>query len=279
MRPVNLIPPDQRRGESAPMRSGGLAYVVVAVLAVGLAAVTAVVFLNKQVADREAEVAVLTAESAELDARAESLSRYTAFQGVHDARVATVDQLARSRFDWERVLQELSLVIPRHVWLTSLSGSVAPGVGESESPVRAQITGPALELSGCGRSQGDVARLIAAMEDIDGVTRVVATDSAKGDAAAAPAPSAGGGPEVLTSDNCQTRPTIPQFNLIAAFDDVPAPAAGGEVAPVAPPVAGTEEATPATAASTPEQQEARDGVAEADRRAENAANLISGSQR
>ena len=35
MRPVNLIPPEERRGERAPMRTGPLSYVVVAVLAAG----------------------------------------------------------------------------------------------------------------------------------------------------------------------------------------------------------------------------------------------------
>ena len=46
MRPVNLIPPEDRRGERAPMRTGPLAYVVVALLAVGLVAVTPVSYTH-----------------------------------------------------------------------------------------------------------------------------------------------------------------------------------------------------------------------------------------
>ena len=119
-------------------------------------------------------------------------------------------QLATSRFDWQRVLEELSKVLPQHVWLTNLTGTVAPeirlGDGDANSAFRESIPGPALELVGCARSHDDVARLVAAMRDIDGVTRVTAEDSAKANSNT----SAGG-------DSCQTKPSIPQFHLIACI--------------------------------------------------------------
>lgn len=279
MRPVNLIPPEERRGESAPLRSGGLAYVVVAALAVGLAAVCGVVFLGKQVSDREVEVASLEVQSTQLQARAQSLASFTSFQSLHDARVLTVEQLAKSRFDWERVLRELSLVVPKHVWLTTLAGSVSPEAGESTSPLRAAIPGPALELAGCARTHRDVARLIAAMKDIDGVTRVSATDSQKSDAVTAAAPTRGAPP--ATGGDCQTRSTIPKFNLIAAFDAVAAPAVAGEAVPatpVAPPAASepADDASGGVAAAQAEQTEARESVSNAERDAEQATNLVPG---
>ena len=43
MRPVNLIPPEERRGSTAPSRTGVLSYLVVGVLAVVLVAVSAIV--------------------------------------------------------------------------------------------------------------------------------------------------------------------------------------------------------------------------------------------
>lgn len=59
------------------------------------------------------------------------------------------------------------------------------------------------------------------MRDIDGVTRVTAVDSAKptDDAAAA------------GDDSCQTKPSIPQFHLVAAFDGVSVVPAGTDAAP------------------------------------------------
>ena len=64
MRPVNLIPPEDRRGEKAPMRTGALSYVIVAVLAVALLAVTGLVLTSNQVSDRKAEKSGLESQLA-----------------------------------------------------------------------------------------------------------------------------------------------------------------------------------------------------------------------
>lgn len=248
MRPVNLIPPEERRGESAPTRSGPLAYIIVALLALALAAVTATVLFDKRVGDRKAEVAALEGEAEQLQAEADSLSAFTSFQQLRDARVATIDELARSRFDWERVLRELSEVMPEHVWLTSLNGSVAPGAGSDDSgasALRESIPGPALAMTGCGRSHRDVARLVAAMKDIDGVTRVTASDSAKSDSKVTQAAS-GDGTE--TDTECQTE-SAPQFSLIAAFDAV-APTADPDGVPTDPATTTATTTTTATETTT-----------------------------
>ena len=112
MRPVNLMPAGERRGEGAPTRTGPLAYIIVGVLAVALAAVCGIVVFNKKVSDREAEATRIEAHATELEARADGLSSFVTFKQIHDSRVQTVEQLAQSRFDWERVLRELSKVIP-----------------------------------------------------------------------------------------------------------------------------------------------------------------------
>ena len=41
--------------------------------------------------------------------------------------------LAQSRFDWERVLRELAIVIPEDVWLTNLTATVSPEVQLDDS--------------------------------------------------------------------------------------------------------------------------------------------------
>ncbi len=201
MRPVNLIPPEQRRGTAAPTRTGSLVYVVIGALALILVGVTAMVVFGKKVDDKKTEVATLEVKAAETSARAESLATYTTFQSIHDARVATVSQLATSRFDWERVLEELSRVLPQHIWLTNLTGTVTPDVqvedaGAEDGGLRDSIPGPALVLAGCGRSHDDVARLVAAMKDIDGITRVTAADSSKSDSSSG-----------SSTGSCQTKPS------------------------------------------------------------------------
>ena len=53
MRPVNLIPPEDRRGEHAPLRTGPLAYIVLGALVLVLVGVTALVLTDNQIAERQ----------------------------------------------------------------------------------------------------------------------------------------------------------------------------------------------------------------------------------
>ena len=236
MRPVNLIPPEQRRGRSAPARTGGVApYLLLGLLGVILVGVTLVVLTGNTISERKAEITSLERQKAEAEARAQNLSSFVSVAQVRQARQATLASLAESRFDWERVMHELSLVLPSRVWLQNLRGTVSPAVavGGSTVGLRSQIAGPALELVGCARSQRDVARLTAVLEDIDGVTRVAAQSSNKA--------GAGG------SGGCGVRDFVASFQVVAGFDAVPVPAAAGAVPLTpAPPVA-SDSASPIAA--------------------------------
>ena len=59
MRPVNLIPPEDRRGDHAPLRAGSLSYVIVGGIAAVLVAVVALVLTQNSITDRENEIAQL----------------------------------------------------------------------------------------------------------------------------------------------------------------------------------------------------------------------------
>lgn len=236
MRPVNLIPPEDRRGGQAPLRTGPFAYVVLGALVIALLGVTALVLADNQISERKAEVAELTREDAAAKARAERLAAYTQFQILSEQRVATVSSLADSRFDWERVMRELSLVLPSDVWLVALSASATPGVsvgggsGGGSSGLRAATPGPALELSGCAAGQESVAGFVTALRDIDGVTRVGVDSSQLADQ------KSGAGVGGESGGDCRTRNFIAKFEIVVAFDAAPIPVTGGgevetEVAP------------------------------------------------
>ena len=248
MRPVNLIPVEQRHGERAPMRGGPLAYIVIGALVAALAGVTLLVVTDNQISDSKAEIVQLKQEEAATQARTAQLEAFTQFHQVHDQRVATVTSLADSRFDWERVMRELALVLPGDVWLTNLTGTDSPEVtveGATSVPLRSSVPGPALQLVGCASSQDAVAGFVQALKDIDGVTRVGVQSSALGSesggaSTGSESSSASGG-----ASSCQTRPSIAQFQIVAAFDA--APVVSGESAEAAP--APATEAT-ATASST-----------------------------
>ena len=226
MRPINLIPPEERPGSRRPLRSGPLAYIVVGALAAAVIAITALVVLGNSISEKKAEVTGLQAEAAQITAKAQALTAYTQFDTVSEQRLATITELANSRFDWPRILHELSLVMPANVQLTSLAGNVAPGVGTAGGAgvgLRAGVAGPALEMVGCTTSQASVAAFIEALRDIDGVTRVGFQGSSM----------SGGGANATSAGSCESGGA--QFQLVAAFDAAPVASveAGGEVAPEA----------------------------------------------
>jgi Tfp pilus assembly protein PilN len=260
MRPVNLIPPEERRGQHSPLRTGPIAYIVVGVLLLALAGVVSLVLTGNEIADRKSEVAQLRREDAAASAKAQRLAAYTQFRNLREQRVETVRSLADSRFDWERVMREFSLVLPSDVWLTGLTATAAPGVsvgggsgaGASGGSLRAAVSGPALELSGCARGQNGVAGFVTALKDIDGVTRVGVESSALPDTGSASGTSGGGEESGGGSTDCRTRGFIAQFQIVVAFDAAPVPvsASGAEEAvPTAAPEA-TAEAPPAESTTT-----------------------------
>jgi Tfp pilus assembly protein PilN len=247
VRPVNLIPAEERPGGRKPMRGGPLAYIIVGALAAAVIGVAVLAITNNQISDSKAKIATLEEERASIEVRAQALDAYTQFHALREQRVATITSLADSRFDWERVMRELALVLPSDVWLTSLSGSANPSAtaeGSASVSLRSAIPGPALELVGCARSQDAVAGFVQALKEIDGVTRVGMPSSALGS-------GSGGDSGSTTASTCQTRDFIAQFQMVVAFDAAPVAAVGAEGGETAAP-APAPEASSSTSEGSPE---------------------------
>lgn len=239
MRPVNLIPAGQRR-EPGISRTGPLAYIVVGSLVALLAGVVVMVLASNQISESEAELTTLNSRKAAAEARADRLAPYTKFQQVAQQRTSTVYELADSRFDWPRVLRQLSLVVPRYVVLGKLTGLAGPGASEGGegggggTDLTSEIKSPSLKLEGCALNQKRVAALITALHQIDGVTRVGLGEAQRPEEDSAP--SGGGG----SGDACNAY----SFDIAVAFD----------AAPISPDLAAEAEATTAPVAegsSTP----------------------------
>jgi Tfp pilus assembly protein PilN len=254
MRPVNLIPEEERHGRRGAMRGGPIAYIVLGALLAALAAVTVLVVTDNQIANSKAEITTLTAEIANAKARAAESAAFTQFHQVSTQRAETVANLANSRFDWERVVRQLSLVIPSDVWLTNLTGTVKPGVsvnGGASIALRDSVPGPALQVEGCAVGQEGVADFISRLKEIDGVTRVGVQSSELSTASQ-------GSEEAASSGDCQTEDFIAKFQIVVAFDAAPIPPTGTDTGEVE--VAATPEAAPEAApASSTEGEAAPEG--------------------
>lgn len=152
MRAVNLLPRDDPRGSSrqtSPIVLGGI------VGAVAATAILAAFFLTVSagVAGKQER---LDAVQSELDATPvpppADTSNATLGQ-EKGARVVALSTALGTRIAWDRVLRELSLVLPEDVWLTTLS---------AKAPVAAAGTPAAgFTITGKTYSHNGVARLLA----------------------------------------------------------------------------------------------------------------------
>ncbi len=211
MRPVNLIPEEQRRAGDGTSRTGPLAYIVVGALFALLAGVVMLVLTSNQISDRKDEVATLQIRKAAASKRAERLAPYANFKLVADQRTQTIYSLADSRFDWARVIRQLSLIMPPRIWLESLTGAAG---GSSAEGTVASVAGPSMTLKGCAPGQDTVAALVASLKAIDGVTRVGLESSNLADEE--------------SKKGKEGKCTDATFALVVAFDAAPASPDGAQ---------------------------------------------------
>jgi Tfp pilus assembly protein PilN len=261
MRAVNLLTPELRTAQkgSGPSRpsvmetSGGLgAFVVLGVLALCVAAVAGSVLATNVVKDRKATLAEVSVKNDATVKRAAELKPYADFQTLAQARASTVQALASARFDWEQSLRDLSRALPSNVYISSLKGSLGGGASGG-SGIRTAISSPALELSGCTRSQPAVATLMSRLRNVQGVTRVSLSKSEKSAAVT------GGG---AATGPCGNK-SVPSFEVVVFFEKatvgtalatatgVADPATAGAAAPAADAAGKPADGSAAKPASTP----------------------------
>jgi Tfp pilus assembly protein PilN len=219
---VNLIPSDIRRGGGAGAlgRSGGAVYVLLGGLAALVAMASAYGMMGRSLGEKRAELRRLNAETATAQAKAGSFASTNRYAQLRQTRVQTVGSLARSRFDWAHALHDLAVTIPRDVWLTSLTASVAPGVSVgngADDPLRGALPLPAMSLVGCTTSQARVATLMTELRAMDRVVRVSLSDSSKAEADGAGGGSGGGG-----GGDCRGSSTgRPKFSMVVFYEASP----------------------------------------------------------
>jgi Tfp pilus assembly protein PilN len=254
---VNLIPSGQRAtgakapaaaaAKSAPGDSPVGAYAILAALVFAIGASALFVTTKNDITDKQAELGRVQRQADVVKQQASALQSFADFKQLADARVATVRGLAASRFPWPNALDDVSRALPDDVYISSLDGTTLNS-SSGGSSLRGAIQAPSIELNGCTRSQASVARLMAQLREVRGVTRVSLAKSEKADtatAAAAPAPATGadGSTPPVTTEPCP-KGAPPAFDMIVFF----------EHAAVNPNATPNEGAAPAGSASGPTGQ-------------------------
>jgi Tfp pilus assembly protein PilN len=217
-----------------------------------------VVLTNNQISDREAQQASLESQVQQAQDEAKRLDSFVNFASLEQAREQTVANLAESRFDWERVLRELAIVIPRNVWLTNLDAKASADASTSSSSSSSSsssedIQGPSLDINGCAAGHEAVAEFLAALREVDGVTRAtVMSSDRQGDAGAT------GGSTSSTSTTssgstgagCASKDFIATFEVVVAFDTAQPATSTGSVPPTSAPSPTTTTSTAPTSEPT-----------------------------
>jgi hypothetical protein len=154
------------------------------------------------------DIAEAQRETQEAEARASALAPYQQFAQIKETRVASVTSLASQRFDWERTMREIALVLPEGTSLTELNattaGAAAGGAAATPAPAPADPTqaatasgaAPSLQVKGCAERQPDVATLMVRLRRLYRSAEVTLTESTKQMQAAA-----GGAPPAASSDS------------------------------------------------------------------------------
>ena len=188
MRAVNLLPSDLRGvapkatpGARQDKAEGMGAFLVLGALALCVVALAAYVLSTNTVKQRETDLQSAKDRGAVATQRVAALKPYADFQALASARVETVRGLAAARFDWEQALRDLSRALPADVRLSTLNGDMGlPGSeGAGGDALRGSIQAPAITMTGCASSQVGVARMLARLKAVDGVTRVSLSKSEK----------------------------------------------------------------------------------------------------
>jgi hypothetical protein len=238
VRAVNLVPAEQRSGQSVGAgRSQGAAYAVLALIA-GLAVMAYSYGSAKhQIDSQQSQVASLNARAQQAQTAAERLAPYTSFVAQRESRVQAVQSLIDSRFDWAHVFHEFGRVLPAGVSISSLAGSVggsatpgstsatpAPAAGAASGAGASSSSGatppgsvPSFTISGCAVNQPTVALTLQRLRLIDGVSEVALQSSSGSGSSSGSASSAGGG------ESCPAGG--PTFSAVITFDPLPSTAA------------------------------------------------------
>jgi Tfp pilus assembly protein PilN len=148
MRAVNLLPRDDARSKSRQTNPVVLGGVIAGVAATAILA-AAFLTVSAGLADKQER---LDAAQSELDATPVPPPADTSaatLQQEKGQRVVALSTVLGRRVAWDRILRELSLVLPEDVWLSSLSAK-APSEA-ADAPAGFTVTGKTYSHDGVAR--------------------------------------------------------------------------------------------------------------------------------
>jgi Tfp pilus assembly protein PilN len=174
MRAVNLLPREEQPRSFAAMRgvafgaAGGIALVTVTLTALMIGAGGSI---QQQNAERDALNAQLAAlPHAAVDQQESDTN--AALASEKNLRVTALSTALSTRVAWDRVLSQISQVLPEDVWLTSLTSAAGETADSSTTTGAVGPPGASVTLVGSTYSQRGVARFLARLGVIPALSGV-----------------------------------------------------------------------------------------------------------
>jgi Tfp pilus assembly protein PilN len=170
VRAVNLLPRDEAPKSFAANR--GVVFGAVGGAALATAVLASMMLTAGGAASaKQSELDALRAQIAAIPpAPVKDTSADDTLAAEKGARVGALSAALAGRVAWDRVLRQISLVLPEDVWLTNLAAVAA------NDPAAAQ--GAGLTLTGSTYSQNGVARFLSRLSVIPGLANVRLQSSA-----------------------------------------------------------------------------------------------------
>ena len=162
MRAVNLLPPEPKRTRKAP---GAVAQVaLVSPFVVGGLLAAGYLLVGSQVNSKRSTLRALQDELAALPAPSPGTQQSPALAAERSLRIATLSATLQSRLVWDRVLREISQVLPGDVWLTTLSAQTPETPQSVSGPTAPSAPAPKTTTGGATTTTTTTAAKTAAAQ-------------------------------------------------------------------------------------------------------------------
>jgi Tfp pilus assembly protein PilN len=185
VRAVNLLPGGDTTGGRKPPP---LPILLACIGAVLVAAVTAAMFLSasSDVSAKRRALAQVQAQYDAIPAPPTPPPGVAQLPQQQQTRLTALSAALGQRVAWDRLLREVSQVVPSDVWLVNLN-ALAPALAPASAAATSATQG--FSVLGCTYSQDSVARFLARLQVVPDLTGMTLGKSSAGDASA----GAGGG--------------------------------------------------------------------------------------
>jgi Tfp pilus assembly protein PilN len=182
VRAVNLLPGGEEQGRKVPpvpVLAGGVGAVLVSAVLAGM-------FLSASagVAKKQQALEQIQAEYAAMPVPAPASPVVAELPQQRQTRVTALATVLGQRVAWDRLLREVSQVVPSDVWLVTLN-ALAPSISPASTATPAAGAEPqqSFTVTGCTYSQDSVARFLARLSVVpDLMNMTLARSQSSGDA-------------------------------------------------------------------------------------------------